>query len=298
MFYGKLNPRTPTEKLTSKPQKFSQLPYLKRADDQLISDPKTIGMWDIGYIYVPKSCKDGESCRLHIAFHGCMQSAAQIGMDFVNKAGLNEWADANNIIVLYPQAILTNSSLQSYKFPDNPYGCWDWWGYNDKMYNLKLSSPTGARYVMGRYATSEGMQIAAVWRMAARLGNKENSASTTALVAMATPQVSLIDQSATQAVLRWHKVSSAIRYQIYRSTNNSSPVAIGEATSQLFYVDNNLMPSTTYRYTVHSITADQVEQISNHVDVTTAKLPPSCDPYVSRGILVDRNGKPTSQTCQ
>jgi poly(3-hydroxybutyrate) depolymerase len=31
---------------------------------------------------------------------------------------LNEWADTNNIIVLYPQAV------PSY---GNDYGCWDWW---------------------------------------------------------------------------------------------------------------------------------------------------------------------------
>jgi len=45
--------------------------------------------------------------------------------------GLNEWAETNNIIVLYPQ--ISKSEL----FPSNPEGCWDWWGYTDSNYSNK-----------------------------------------------------------------------------------------------------------------------------------------------------------------
>ena len=49
------------------------------------------------------------------------------GTTFVRNAGYNKWADTNNIIVLYPQAI-ASSPLG---FALNPNGCWDWWGYDD-----------------------------------------------------------------------------------------------------------------------------------------------------------------------
>lgn len=56
-------------------------------------------------------------CALHVAFHGCEQTLGDIGSDFVENAGYNSWAEANNIIILYPQAKDN---------PLNPKGCWDW----------------------------------------------------------------------------------------------------------------------------------------------------------------------------
>eukprot|EP01137_Pigoraptor_chileana_P019917 Opistho-2@81608 len=56
-----------------------------------------------GYLYVPIACQQNATCRLHIVFHGCEQGHALIGMDFVENAGYNGWAEANNIVVLYPQ---------------------------------------------------------------------------------------------------------------------------------------------------------------------------------------------------
>ena len=43
-----------------------------------------------------------------------------LGTAFVDRANLNQYADTNRLIVLYPQAIATGV---------NPNGCWDWWGY-------------------------------------------------------------------------------------------------------------------------------------------------------------------------
>jgi len=87
------------------------------------------GIADDGYIYVPDSCRPSEdSCKLHIAFHGCRQGAEFIGDRFAVNAGLNEWASANQIVVLYPQV---ESSLL------NPQGCWDWWGYTGSNYDQR-----------------------------------------------------------------------------------------------------------------------------------------------------------------
>lgn len=50
---------------------------------------------------------------------------------FYTKTGFNEWAEANNIIVVYPQA------KKSAVVPYNPNGCWDWWGYAGVNYPVQ-----------------------------------------------------------------------------------------------------------------------------------------------------------------
>jgi poly(3-hydroxybutyrate) depolymerase len=74
-----------------------------------------------GYAYVPGSCAGGASCRLLVALHGCLQGHAVIGNQFIDTADLNQYADTNALVVLYPQAIAD--------WARNPQGCWDWWGY-------------------------------------------------------------------------------------------------------------------------------------------------------------------------
>jgi hypothetical protein len=81
---------------------------------------------DTGYIYVPTACKNGSvACKLHMQLHGCQQTLADIGTQYVEEIGLNEYGEANNIIVIYPQ--VSRSDL----FPSNPEGCFDWWGYTN-----------------------------------------------------------------------------------------------------------------------------------------------------------------------
>ena len=85
-------------------------------------DPTTHGMANDGWAYVPANCAAGQSCKLHVAFHGCKQNVATVGTAYYRNTGYNRWADTNNIIMLYPQATATAA---------NPNGCWDWWGYDD-----------------------------------------------------------------------------------------------------------------------------------------------------------------------
>ena len=86
--------------------------------------PQRHGMARIGYAYIPVSCDKSINgpCRIHVAFHGCRQNADEVDDAFIRHAGYNEWADANNIIVLYPQ---TTSS-----FGRNPKACWNWFDFN------------------------------------------------------------------------------------------------------------------------------------------------------------------------
>jgi poly(3-hydroxybutyrate) depolymerase len=121
---------------------------------EFLANAASNGLADEGWLFVPTDCAHGQPCRLHVAFHGCKQyqtynyfdpkaGLVTFGTTFVRNAGYNHWADANNIIVLYPQATPT---------PSNPLGCWDWWGYGD-----------------ANYATKTGRQIAAIRGMIARI---------------------------------------------------------------------------------------------------------------------------------
>ncbi|MDP9396972.1 MAG: poly(3-hydroxybutyrate) depolymerase [Actinomycetota bacterium] len=113
---------------------FSQDPYAAPAKlgagDPARSGAAAIGMGPSGYAYVPSSCKGGTPCKLVVALHGCRQTAGEIGTTFVKQSGLNEFADTNRFVVLYPQANRDETF-------GNPKGCWDWWGYlgpNDDDY--------------------------------------------------------------------------------------------------------------------------------------------------------------------
>ena len=59
---------------------------------------------------------------------------ADIQTQYVEHTGYNEWAEASNMIVLYPQAKKSTNILTTY----NPKGCWDWWGYTNSSYTLKV----------------------------------------------------------------------------------------------------------------------------------------------------------------
>lgn len=85
-----------------------------------------------GWIYVPSYCATYSGCKVMVALHGCQQGYSFVGNAFINNSGLNEYADTNHILVVYPQAIGSRAGT-SY----NPYGCWDWWGYTGTNYALK-----------------------------------------------------------------------------------------------------------------------------------------------------------------
>lgn len=94
-----------------------------------VSPPSASSMDDVGYVYVPSGCMSGINvCRLHVALHGCHQGRIFLGDEFARNTGYNEVGELNNIIILYPQAVTALN---------NPYGCWDWWGYTVYLYATK-----------------------------------------------------------------------------------------------------------------------------------------------------------------
>uniref|UniRef100_A0A7S1WAE2 Poly(3-hydroxybutyrate) depolymerase n=1 Tax=Neobodo designis TaxID=312471 RepID=A0A7S1WAE2_NEODS len=98
----------------------------------------SISMDTIGYVYIPDRCKAsapaGTTCHVHVNFHGCEQTRGTVGDVYVSHTGLNEYAETNAVIVVYPQA--TVSPL----LPYNPKGCFDWWGYTGSHYADKYGA--------------------------------------------------------------------------------------------------------------------------------------------------------------
>ena len=132
---------------------FDQRPFLAPLT------PREASMADEGWVYVPSSCASASpervgaagrlprvlgGCRLHLAFHGCEMTYDQIGVAFVTHAGLAEVAEANAIVVLFPQAVVSST------LPYNPKGCWDWWGYTTPAFASKLGVQMNAVHAMAR----------------------------------------------------------------------------------------------------------------------------------------------------
>jgi len=100
-----------------------------QALDQASVVPEGGSFAESGFAYVPEACSgDTSGCRLHVAFHGCRQGKEFVEDRFARMSGLNQWAESNRIIVLYPQV---NKSMM------NPQGCWDWWGYTGADYDQR-----------------------------------------------------------------------------------------------------------------------------------------------------------------
>lgn len=137
-------------------QKFDQRPYIPQ--DPAPGFAWSSGLDSSGWVYVPDNCAKGEPCRLHVALHGCKQGHSYLplkppaggglyyGTTFLANAGYDRLADANHLVILFPQAV--SVPLR------NPNGCWDWWGYTNR-----------------HYADRQGVQIRALRAMVDRLSS-------------------------------------------------------------------------------------------------------------------------------
>ncbi|MFC1680659.1 hypothetical protein ACFL1S_02550 [Pseudomonadota bacterium] len=126
--YGPLNPKA-AEVQVQPILEFDQTEFFNEGDESVSMNAR-------GHIYVPKHCIEGESCRLHLALHGCQQHQELIGENFYTRSGYNEWAETNNVIVLYPQTTEWIGSIFTAAWR-NPNACWDWWGYSGPRYYRK-----------------------------------------------------------------------------------------------------------------------------------------------------------------
>ncbi|KAG4068566.1 hypothetical protein HA402_004907 [Bradysia odoriphaga] len=80
-----------------------------------------------GGIYIPLACDNVEAtCKLHVAFHGCLQTIySNLLYDrWAQHAGYFQVADKNNVIVVFPRT--ANFEFQS--TGKTNLACWDWFG--------------------------------------------------------------------------------------------------------------------------------------------------------------------------
>ena len=141
MFLGSLEPRN-NGKLAGTLSTFDQTEFGASPD---------VSMSTTGSVFVPKACAHGDKCGFVLALHGCLQEASLIGNRWVTEAGINEWADTNKLVVVYPDTIASSAPG-----PTNPNACFDWWGYSnqfDPNYALKSGLQMSVLYAMVQRVT-------------------------------------------------------------------------------------------------------------------------------------------------
>ena len=216
---------------------------------EFLTNPTRHGMDNTAWIYVPKGCADGETCKLHIVYHGCLQGYQKIGDKYIKNTGYNRWADTNNIIVLYPQAVSTSTmgSGSSALFP-NMNGCWDWIGWYGNDFDVK-----------------SGKQAAAMKKMIDRITSGFNPID----APMGLEVTATTDNSVS---LSWSRVSSASGYNVYRNGIRAN----GDLISDTVFTDSNLDSGTTYTFTVKTVSSSGTESMaSNSVSAKTTGEPPA-----------------------
>ena len=151
--YGEVEPAVPMEE--SRLFRFDQSEF----------DPDGLAGLDPhgGLVYIPSACAScGEQasspCRIHVYLHGCdplpsSSDASNVlsGQMFAEAAGnftLNEYAEANNIIALYPRLSFGEDAVGR----SEESHCWDQTGQTGDSFSDR-----------------EGVQISAVHRMVTRL---------------------------------------------------------------------------------------------------------------------------------
>ena len=101
------------------------------------------GLSSVGYAYVPVQCGAGAPCRLHVALHGCGMSVWSPAMNssYVLHAGFNPYADANDIVVIYPQggAFLEQNDTRAAPTPMIGAGCFDGYGQTSPDFAWRTS---------------------------------------------------------------------------------------------------------------------------------------------------------------
>ncbi len=119
--YGNLD--GPRDAVTSSFIRFEQAPFASGLGEADFSPE--------GVAYIPADCRTTPRCKVHVVFHGCKQGITAVGDTFVKGSGFARWAEANRVVLLFPQ--VTASTL-------NPNGCWDWWGYTGRNF-LERDAP-------------------------------------------------------------------------------------------------------------------------------------------------------------
>jgi hypothetical protein len=99
--YGTLNPKN-TGKLSGTLKPFDQREFASPAS------PADYSMADIGFVYIPASCEQQQRCRVHIVLH------EEGAGPYIHHYTYLQWADTNNLIILFPQTIVGNPATDPF----------------------------------------------------------------------------------------------------------------------------------------------------------------------------------------
>merc|ERR1712129_319373 len=107
----------------------SQLQYLPTQEPSWTR----AGLEKWAVLYVPTGCRQNPgACYIHVHYHGCFASRkwGKRRM-WMNHLDLNEYGEANNIIILYPQAKGSQAAGD---------GCWNWgFPQDDTLFDTRES---------------------------------------------------------------------------------------------------------------------------------------------------------------
>ncbi|WP_139826428.1 extracellular catalytic domain type 2 short-chain-length polyhydroxyalkanoate depolymerase [Derxia lacustris] len=207
------------------------------------------GMDSTGWAFVPAACAAGQACKVHVALHGCQQGYTKIGDKFLRNTGYNRWADTNKLIVLYPQAVVDNTSHATAASGSlaNPNGCFDWIGWYGSNFDQKA-----------------GVQMAAIKAMVDRIGSGFTGGGGGGTGVPAVPTgLAATGSTSTSITLAWGASGGATGYQVWR---NGTQVGTTTGTG---YTDGGLAPATSYSYAVAAVNANGASAQSAPVAAST-----------------------------
>jgi poly(3-hydroxybutyrate) depolymerase len=248
-FYGTLNARNNAPAAAN---------YIQFDQTAFTTNP---GMSPTGWVYVPASCAAGAVCKVHVALHGCVQNYDTVGDKFLKSTGYTRWADSNNIVVLFPQTKVDNTSRATAASGSlaNPNGCWDWIGWYG-----------------GNFAQKSGTQAAAIKAMVDQLSSGTGGGGGGGGTLPAPTGVATSGATNTTMSIAWGSVTGASGYNVYRGAAKVN-AALVAGTS---FTDTGLAAATTYSWTVAAVNASGVEGArsapATGTTTGTAPPPPSC----------------------
>jgi len=282
--YGRLQP--PAAAATASPAgrlvEFDQRPFAA-------GSARSNGLADTGFLFIPRSCEEGAPCRVHVAFHGCRQDAATVGRAFVEHAGYNRWAAANNIAVLYPQTKAT------WGFPFNPKACWDWWGYTGSDYASRNGKQIRAvRGMLDQLAS--GTRSGSVGTKATNAAQATgDAAATSATAATAAAIPALQGETSDDALaVRWPAGLGSVRLvQVY---GGQRQLLATLPAGQTAYVVRGLPAASRLRIELETTTpagsgGGASQPAPAALEISTARKVPACDPYFSDNLRHVQRGR-------
>mmetsp|Transcript_17305 Transcript_17305/g.49169 ORF Transcript_17305/g.49169 Transcript_17305/m.49169 type:complete len:444 (-) Transcript_17305:11-1342(-) len=123
--YGSIKPKVQAHKHL---HWFRQTDYLPSRSDSW----SAARLADWAFAYVPSGCQGRpEDCNVHVTYHGCIKVHWKARLHWALRLDLNEFGEANDIIIVYPQADGDK---------DTGSGCWNW-GFpeDDRLFDTKHS---------------------------------------------------------------------------------------------------------------------------------------------------------------